>query len=94
MKILMVYEMVPETAYTYVLDGVSPEDWEWMKLTHGRYVNGHMSDVETEACDRLSTYLEGKQRTLIADGTETVDSSPVMLRGENFDYFIHTGFIL
>lgn len=88
MKILMVYEAIPEHSYVYVLDSVSADDWKWMQLTHGKYVGTDMDKRASEACEKLSVYLQGKARTSASE------VGPLLLRSEGFDYFVHTGFLL
>lgn len=87
MKILLIYELVPEETKVYILTNVSVDDWQWMKLTHHNYINAQMPSKEVEvACDMLNNYIEGLDPAAPDD--------PVLLRGENFDYMIHSGFIL
>ncbi len=87
MKILLVYEEVPEDTHVYVLENVSEIDWAWMKLTHHQYINARMPSREVAvACDKLKEYIEG---------LEAVEAdSPILIRSQNFDYFLHSGFIL
>lgn len=86
MKILIIYENVPENTNFYVLD-VEPADWKWIQKTHRWYVN--MSDVPPyaeKACNRLSEYLAGKPKTEITAG------QPLSLAG--IEFAVHTGFLL
>lgn len=90
MKILLIYEAVPDNSYIYVLDDVSAEDWKWMKLTHGRYVNSEMPEAAEKACVKLSEYLVGKTRGEASDNA----GKPLPLSAVGFDYFVHTGLLL
>jgi hypothetical protein len=57
MKIAIVYEMIPEETRLYVLD-VSVEDWKWIKLCAGQYVNTvTCKGKKLEACMRLEKFL-------------------------------------
>jgi hypothetical protein len=88
MKILLIYEQVPESTDTYLLD-VTPEDWAWIRLTHGCFINStEMPSESEEACQLLMSFLEGKEKLPQESGR------PLLLRSENVDYFVHTGFIL
>lgn len=89
MKILMLYENIPDSTYIYILDNVSPDDWKWLQLAHGKYINEPGMEANTQAaCDKLSIYLENKEKLAPSQ------ISPLLLRDAGFDYFIHTGFIL
>ena len=48
MKILIVYENIPESTDIYSIDNLSDEDWQWMKLTHGYYINKHHPPIKAE----------------------------------------------
>lgn len=86
MKILIVYEEIPESTKIYSVE-VTPDEWEWMKLTHGHYVNAGDSDEDVDdACNTLSTWLEGRMPI------ET--PHPIPLCGASYDYVVVTGFIL
>lgn len=85
MKILLVYELVPETTKFYTLE-VSDADWEWMKTTHGHCLNCEMPDDIADACIKLSEYLE-PLKPMELEG-------PITLLGKGFDYMLHTGFLL
>lgn len=90
MKILIVYEEIPESTKVYSED-VTAEEWAWMKLTHGNYVNADADSEEAEeACTKLSDWLVDKKPA--SDSGE--QSEPILLRGVGYDYVIVTGFIL
>lgn len=89
MKILMIYEEIPESSYIYILDDVSDDDWKWMQLTNGRYDNSTgLTKKESAALAKLSIYLQDKERKVPSD------VGPLLLRDAKFDYFIHTGFMM
>ena len=85
-KVLIVYEMIPESTNIYVED-VTLKDLKWMKKCHGYYIN-HNSDDDKDAqiaCDRMSKFLDGKNPVSIDQG-EPFDIGQVTL--------IHTGFVM
>lgn len=87
MRIVLVYEVVPEDVYTFILE-VTPEEWAWIKLTDGNYRNIDIGDqAVTEAISKLREYLADKVSRPNGDG-------PLLLRGENIDYLVVTGEIL
>jgi hypothetical protein len=87
MKILIVYENIPESTYIYSVE-VSDEDWKWMKLTHGRYINFDMSDECQAACEKLSEFLEGREKLFSTEDNKI----PKPISALKYDYIIHTGF--
>ena len=86
LKILIVYENIPDSTYIYSVE-VSDEDWEWMKLTHRCYINFDMSDECQTACERLSEFLEGRKNLFSSN-----DENPKPISASKYDYIIHTGF--
>jgi hypothetical protein len=84
MKVLIVYEEVPEDTKFYAVE-VTPDEWEWMRKTHRNYINGPMVDSAAQsACDQLSLWLEDREALKAAE--------PIDVRG--FDYVLSTGFLL
>lgn len=73
MKVLIIYQDIPEDTFIFYED-VSDEDWAWMRLTHGCFVNatGQPKDSD-EACLRLVAWLEDKARI------KPVAQSPVIM---------------
>jgi hypothetical protein len=59
-KILIVYEYVPESTKYYSVE-VAANEWEWMRQTHGHFVNCTTDKAALAACNQLSTWLEGHQ---------------------------------
>lgn len=93
LKILIVYEEIPESFKVYAVAATSDE-WKWMQLTHGHYVNmDHDTEETEEACNKLSVWLEDKDPI---NGTidDPRTSGPILMRGENYDYVLITGFLL
>lgn len=80
MKVLIVYENIPESSDIYIVD-VAVEDWQWMKLTHGNYVNADMSEEEDAACQKLSTLLEDKKKYHLKEPVPTDGIAYVLLTG-------------
>jgi hypothetical protein len=97
MKILIVYENIPESTDIYSVE-VTTEEWEWMKLTHGYYVNFKMPDENEAACEKLSEFLrELEQAAGVAEGRDKIFSTeenetPKPINALGYDYIIHTGF--
>lgn len=85
MKVLIIYEHVPEKTTFYSVE-VDAQDWAWMKLTHGNFVNNDMPEEAEDACNKLSDWLTGKKPM---DAPE-----PILMRGEGYDYVLHTGFLM
>ena len=83
MKILIVYEEVPETTKFYTVE-VTDSEWEWMRLTHGYYVNAKAPKKNEAACLKLMNWLE--------DETPLTFDTPIGVAG--IEYVLHTGFIL
>lgn len=87
MKILIVYENIPESTHIYSVE-VSDEDWQWMKLTHGCYINFDMPDENQTACEKLSEFLDGREKLFSTEDNKT----PKPISALSYDYIIHTGF--
>lgn len=88
MKVLIVYELVPEDTKFYIVD-VSPKDWTWLRKTHGYYVNQVFTRSEKEneeACDTLATWLETRQEYSLTKG------EPFSVAG--IDAIVVTGLLL
>lgn len=88
MKILIVYENIPESTDIYSIDNLSDEDWQWMKLTHGYYINFDMPDENQAACEKLSEFLEGRGKLFSTEDNK----APQPINALGYDYIIHTGF--
>jgi hypothetical protein len=88
MKILIVYELIPDETRTYLCD-VSDKDWSWIKLAHNNLINSTALEAKApsvrEACLKLDAWLN-KQTPL------DLSKGPIPITG--FDFFVHSGFIL
>jgi hypothetical protein len=80
-KVLIVYENIPESTDLYLLN-VSEDDLKWMSKCHRHFINFEMPEDAEKACQKLSDYLEGKQKLN--------DNGPVDLK--DCDLLIVTGF--
>jgi hypothetical protein len=82
MKVIIIYENVPESNDVYI-EEVTKDEWKWMQKTHLRYVN---TDSEKKVCHKLSKWLVGKQKIASKEG------KPISAKG--IDHVIVTGFSL
>lgn len=57
MKVLLVWEEIPETTKFYVLD-VAGEDLENLRSAHGKFIN---SDMDDDLAEWISKFLEDKE---------------------------------
>jgi hypothetical protein len=85
MRVLIVYENVPESFDMYVLD-VKEDDWLWLQKTHGNYINTDMPKDAEKACQKLIKLLE-KRKPL--DKKEPVD-----IKDLRVTHVIVTGFVM
>jgi len=85
MKVLVVYENVPESTDFYSME-VNDGELKKLRLCHGYYINGEMPPASEKACNWLSTFLEGKENIKLAGGV------PVNI--QDHDLLIHTGFLM
>lgn len=88
MKVLIIYENIPETTDLY-LEEVTDKEWKWLQKTHGCYLNYDMPKANEKACTRLSEWLMTKTKIEIKVGAPLDD---VMLGNKKIDAVIHTGF--
>jgi hypothetical protein len=81
MKIAIVYEMVPEETRLYVLD-VSVEDWKWIKLCAGQYVNTvTCKGKKLEACMKLEKFLVGHEPSDVKSPVFAGDVDRIVVTG-------------
>jgi hypothetical protein len=85
MKILIIYEEIPDDTKFYCLD-VTDEEWQWIRLTHSYFVNIAMPAENQKACDKLSDFL--------SDRKDNTFSSPIDVRTLGCMYIVHTGFVM
>ena len=87
-KILIVYELIPDETRTYLCD-VSDEDWRWIKLTQNNLINSTALEEQPpairEACLKLDHWLNSQKALDLSKG-------PISLVGVEF--FVHSGIIL
>lgn len=57
-NVLVIYQNVPESTYTYLLKGVSDDVVEVVKDCNNRYIN---DESENESCDKLNYWLSDKE---------------------------------
>jgi hypothetical protein len=89
MKILIVYDNIPENTDLYLVD-VLPEEWDWIRKCEGNYVNGSRNEPEVNAlCGRLNDWLVNQEKILTQQSGE-----PYSLTGVSVDYVLRTGFLL
>jgi hypothetical protein len=82
MKVLVIYELVPEETKVYLLD-VEGKDLAKVKKAHGVYANNVGND---KPAVWLSEFLEGKPELKVEKG-KPFDATEVEL-------VVHSGFIL
>lgn len=84
MKILLVYEIIPENTNFYVFDNINPSSELYMNLVdaNGHYGNYEGEHGENEGTEFLNTYLEGLDK---------LDVKDLPAKG-SFDVVFHSGF--
>ena len=109
MKVLVIYNNIPESTNVHVIDAEG-EDLEILKTCHNCYVNaGYMTDEQEKATDRLNFFLSNpeyiddefsKQVGLPIEQWgkwyETIcsDSSPIDVSKESIELIVLTGFLM
>lgn len=84
MKILIIYENIPESTDLYVLE-VTDEEWKWISLTHGHFINyGEIPEAAANACDKLTNWLVGRGKFQ--------SNGPVNVDAFGISYVVLTGF--
>lgn len=86
MKVLIIYENIPESTDLY-LEEVSDKEWKWLQLTHGCYINYGMPKANQKACNKLNEWLMKKTKIEIKVG-KPLELEVIM----PIAYIIHTGF--
>lgn len=82
MKVLVIYELIPEDTKMYVVEAEG-EELEKIKAAHGVYVN---IDEDDEPASWLNEYLDGRPEVEISPG------HPIL--ADFFDLVVHSGFHL
>lgn len=85
MRILIVYENVPDSTDLFVVD-VTEAEWAWMRKTHLQYLNGTMPKSAEKACNQLSEWLTSKK--------PLKSKKPVLARDLEIDFVLLTGFVM
>jgi hypothetical protein len=87
MKILIVYEEIPERTKTYTVD-VTAHEWGWLKQTHGYYLNQADLPARVQtALEKLSVWLEDKPSSDVAN-------EPIDVHDQGFAKVVVTGILL
>ena len=86
MRVLVIYEEVPEDTKTYVLD-VTDDEWHSIERAHGMYINTEdCNGAELAACQTLSEMLVGEE--------ELPKNTPISVRLLCLDKILISGFVL
>lgn len=86
MRILIVYENVPDSTDLFVVD-VTEEEWAWMRKTHLQYLNTtDMPKSAEKACNQLSEWLTSKK--------PLKSKKPVLARDLEIVFVLLTGFMM
>lgn len=85
MRVLIVYENVPESTDFFLVEP-TPKEWEWMQKTHGWYVNSDIPKENDKACQKLSNYLQNCEKLTVA--------APFDVAALKIDFVIQTGFVM
>ena len=88
MKVLVVYENIPESTDFYLLE-VSESDWVWMRKCHGRFMNVEGSENIQSELNKLYRRLE-KETKLDYYHAEPFDLGKLGLPVQ----LLHTGWLL
>jgi len=89
LKILIIYELVPEETKLYIVD-VTADEWAWIQKTHTYFVNMIFEDHEREhedACHQLTEWLDKHKPLNMGRG----EAAPVV---HGLNAVVHTGFLL
>lgn len=79
MKVLIIYQLVPEACNLY-LEEVSENDWSWMRNTQNKYMNTSLDEETESACLKLSDWLETKTKLDLGEPYK-LDQATVLLTG-------------
>lgn len=78
MKIILVYEIVPEDLKFYIFDQLSLEDTRRLVNCHNKYIN---SEDEWPESEWLSTFLEDKKPICLDESIELDGKYRVVITG-------------
>jgi len=87
MKILVIWELVPEATKFYITEGTPDKIVQSLKLCHGSYIGTDNSGIVDDALEQLDSKLEQEEGPF-----EEIKMEEVMECKP--DLIIHTGIIL
>ena len=95
MKILIVYQEIPEFTKLYACE-VTEEEWAWMQLAQGNFVNSTLltDPAAQKSCLKLNEWLQSQTPIWAETDIGAAYSKPIALRDQNFDFMLVTGFLL
>lgn len=107
MKVLMIYENVPETTDAYLIDTTDEMQIQDLRLAHGNYLNAAENDEIDSALQRINFYLCDTVTDAFAEwvglpkyiGGDWVKfklptTQPIDIKDMNVDLLVITGFIM
>ena len=86
MKILVIWEVIPEEVKYYVNECVGVAEWAWLRFCHGHFLGEEVSQDVQVALDRLNEALETPAWFEIAGDRP--------FYGPDWTYIVHTGVLL
>lgn len=101
MRVLLVWNVIPEAIYAYVIEDPTPEELRVLKATHDCYLNNIDDDKSIESLMRVNAALaddprgfEGEQLNWVGRWTKNkVKLSAARPLQGPFDLVVLTGFI-
>lgn len=109
MKVLMVYENIPESTDVYLIDTDNVEHLNALKLSHGNYLNAAETDEIDIALNKINFFISNKDYITqefadqvgedISNGGQWLKfilpaTQPVDIKDMNVDLLVITGFIM
>lgn len=109
MKFLVIYENVPETTDSFVIETFDQVEINTLKLIHGHYINNEENEVILDICTQWYYKLYGEDRWANKEeyskcGVEDADvgkyfknkidsKEMISVKSLDIDYVVVTGFI-
>ena len=93
MKVLLIYELIPEETHFYVLDNVNPnsELYSNLLIANGHYTNFVGEVGDNEGTEFLNLYLENQAKTLVSYNMDNLSIfGYCTLKQESDNGFSHT----
>jgi len=84
MKVLVIYELIPEDTNIYVVDVTDVDELEMLKRAHGNY--GNIVGQDDEATDWISEWIGQHEKLDLTPG------EPIPI--QDCELLIHSGFML